>query len=166
MAPLICAAVSLLLVLAGSPALGDDDPEWCWQPGAEQLWTAVVGNSLTVYHDGAGYNCGYDSLVVQASLEDFSITIRELEYPEGGYLACLCCYNFETEVGDLAPGTYAIEVIWSDSTWTTSVLIPNVGQDLEAGPITGFASACLDHNPHDDTPATPETWGRVKVRFR
>jgi hypothetical protein len=131
MARLICAAVSILLVLAGNPALGDDDPEWCWQPGAEQLWTTVADSTLTVYHDGAQYNCCYDSLVVQVSREAFSITIRELEYPEGGYCACMCCYNFESEVDGLAPGTYAVEVIWPDSSWTTSVVIPDVGQGAE-----------------------------------
>jgi hypothetical protein len=166
MAPLIYAAVSLLLVLAGSPAQGDDDPEWCWQPGAEQLWVTVADSSLTVYHDGAGYNCCVDSIEVQVSFQTSAIIIREIEHKIGSGCVCMCCYNLETEIDGLAPGEYLVVVFWPDSGWSTPVVIPDLGQDAETGPIKGLASTCLDHNPHDDTPATPETWGRVKVRFR
>ena len=64
-------------------------------------------------HQNAAYNCCLDEIAVSASLEGNLLRLTEEEIvPNPCY--CICCFNVEATVVDLAPGTYTVEFCWYD----------------------------------------------------
>jgi hypothetical protein len=70
--------------------------------------------TLDVTHWNATYNCCQDDIAVSASLVGNDLTLTEEEIPPGGLCDCICCFNVEATVVDLAAGTYSVEYCWLD----------------------------------------------------
>ncbi|UCC31414.1 MAG: hypothetical protein JSU86_03885, partial [Phycisphaerales bacterium] len=69
--------------------------------------------TLHVLHNNATYNCCPDDIVVSLSVEGSVITLTEEEVLTDPCF-CVCCYNVEATVVDLAPGSYIVEYCWYD----------------------------------------------------
>jgi hypothetical protein len=73
----------------------------------------VDGSTLQVLHTNATYNCCPDDIVISLSIEGDVISLKEeeiLTLP----CYCVCCYDVEATVVDLAPGEYTVEFCWYD----------------------------------------------------
>lgn len=73
----------------------------------------VQGNSLTVAHLSASYNCCLDEITVTLNVEGNLLSFLEEEWLSTPCF-CVCCYNVSASVVDLAPGTYTVEYCWYD----------------------------------------------------
>lgn len=90
-----------------------DDPNDPWWPpcGDDEIMFTVEGGILYVLHENAMYNCCPDDIIISLSVEGNVLLLTEEEIlTEPCY--CLCCYNVEATVIDLAPGTYIVEFCW------------------------------------------------------
>ncbi len=92
-----------------------DDPNDPWLPpcGGDEIELAVEGNTLHVLHRNATYNCCPDDIVISLSVEENLLILDEEEILTNPCW-CICCYNVEATVVDLAPGTYTVEFCWFD----------------------------------------------------
>jgi len=113
-----------------------DDPNDPWYPpcGGDEIELTVEGNTLHVLHRNATYNCCSDDIVISLSAEEDLLMLTEDEIvPDPCY--CLCCYNVEATVVDLAPGTYTVEFCWYDyetyqlTCYWEDIVIPRGGGD-------------------------------------
>lgn len=67
---------------------------------------------LTLSHKNAGFNCCPIEFLADMSISGDTITITESEILEGGNgCFCLCLFNFDYYIVDLAPGSYTIKVL-------------------------------------------------------
>jgi hypothetical protein len=111
-----------------------DDPNdpnipW-WGPcGDDEFEFTVDVGTLHVFHGEALYNCCPDDIVISLSVEGRLITLTEEEILTNPCY-CVCCYNVEATVADLAPGEYVVEFYWYDydthqvESYTETVVIP------------------------------------------
>ena len=73
----------------------------------------VEGRTIHIVHRNATYNCCPDDIEVTLTVEGNLLRLTETEIliiP----CDCLCCYDVESTVGDLMPGTYVAEYCWYD----------------------------------------------------
>lgn len=106
-------------------ALQEDDYPWC---GDDQFELAVTDWTLEVTHFNATYNCCPDDLSVTLTVQDNTLRLTEQEVLTTP-CACLCCYDVNTSIVNLSPGTYTVEYCWIDDEggqmcWTGDVTIP------------------------------------------
>jgi hypothetical protein len=96
---MLIAAVGLVVMTAPG-VLAEECPP-------DEVWAEVDGSSVIVHHDNAELYCGAirDN---QITIDGFFITIVETDLPP--FTMCLCCFDLEHEIQDLAPGTYTVEV--------------------------------------------------------
>lgn len=87
-----------------------DDYPWC---GEDEFELTVEGHTLYVVHQNATYNCCPDDIVVSLTVEGNLLRLTEEELLTVP-CDCLCCYDVETTVVNLAPGTYTVEYCWYD----------------------------------------------------
>jgi len=150
-------AVCALLLLCGTAAA--QPSEWCWN--MDVIRAEVEGSTITVYHDNAYYNCCPSSFYHAVTLEGSLILIHELEIDP--QCLCLCCFNLNTVVEDVAPGTYQIDFSWYDyEVWETvhrylEVVVPDLGQPGLFAPGASAASNCLSSPPSGMEPLIPST---------
>jgi hypothetical protein len=120
----------------------------------DEIELSVEGQTLWTIHTDATYNCCANDIVISFSLEGDLITLTEEEL----VLApcdCMCCYEVQTTVSDLAPGTYTVEYVWLDYEWggprchTEEVVIPP-GDKMLPGP-----GAPVVHRPPLSADAVP-----------
>jgi hypothetical protein len=83
---------------------------WC----DEDVFTLTVqGHTLHVLHSNATYNCCLTDITVS-----LTVTGNRLRFTEEEVLVtpcfCLCCYEVESTVVNLASGTYVVEYCWDD----------------------------------------------------
>jgi hypothetical protein len=92
-----------------------DDPNDPWLPpcGGDEIELTIEGNTLHVLHRNATYNCCLDDVVISLSVEENLLILNEQEILSNPCW-CICCYNVEVTVVDLAPGTYTVEFCWYD----------------------------------------------------
>jgi hypothetical protein len=92
-----------------------DDPNDPWFPpcGDDEIELTVDGSTLHVVHRNATYNCCPDDIVISLSVEENLLILNEEEILTNPCW-CICCYNVEATVVDLAPGTYTVEFCWFD----------------------------------------------------
>ena len=80
-------------------------------PNPDSIIITVSGQSITVLHVDAFYNCCFEitTEVVQAGFD-----INVYEYTSGDPCYCMCYWDVTTTIYDLAPGTYTISVYDAD----------------------------------------------------
>lgn len=147
----------------------DGDRDWdpsgiC--PDDDQFELTVSGSTLLVLHLNAEYNCCPADIEVSFELVGDLIVMTEVEIP-GEPCDCDCCYNVESSVVDLAPGTYGIAYYWFDYySWVVRcfeaqiVVPPAVGtpgeadgtDDAAAGETAAAAAAAKEIPPLSKAP--------------
>jgi len=109
------------------PPLPGDDYPWC---GDDVIDLTVQGSTLHVLHRNATYNCCPADIVISLVVEGNVLRLTEEEILGGEACTCLCCYNVEATVVDLAAGVYMVEFCWDDwetgqqQCYTEQVVIP------------------------------------------
>ena len=104
----------------GSPCLADysntgclEEPPPGYPCGDDQIHLTVEGSTLHVLHTNATYNCCPYDIVISLSVEGSLLRLTEQEIaPDPCY--CICCYDVEATVLDLAPREYTVEFCWYD----------------------------------------------------
>ncbi len=81
--------------------------------GDDQIELTVGPSTLHVLHSNATYNCCLDDIVISLSVEGTTLRLQEQEVLTMPCF-CLCCYNVEAALVDLAPGIYTVEFCWQD----------------------------------------------------
>ena len=86
--------------------------EWaCDDP--DELELTIAGSTLHVLHTNATYNCCPDDIVISAVITDGVILLTEEEILTGGCY-CICCFDVEATIVNLAPGSYTVQFCWYD----------------------------------------------------
>lgn len=136
---------------------GDDgEPEWGPCEDDDEITLTPEPFSLHVFHENATYNCCLDDIVISLFADGNLLVLTEEEVlPDPCY--CICCYDAEATVVDLAPGEYVVEFWWYDyemddyRCYVEEVVIPGGGwPDGDDPPVAIDA---------DDSPVAP---GEVK----
>jgi len=134
-----------------SGCLLDDDGHVFWLCGDDEFEFTVEPNTLHVLHKNAAYNCCLDDIVISLSVEGNVLVLTEEEVITD-YCYCICCYDVEATIIDLAPGDYIVEFYWYDydtqqvECYVEEIEIPGGGQpDSNEPPVTG--------DPGDSQPA-------------
>jgi len=91
----------------------DYDPDWWPCEGDDEIILSVKGNTLHTRHENATYNCCPDDIVISAEVEENLILLTEEEILTNP-CDCICCYEANAIVADLAPGEYIVEFCWFD----------------------------------------------------
>ncbi|MBN2562383.1 MAG: hypothetical protein JXQ75_15775 [Phycisphaerae bacterium] len=113
---------ALLGLVRGPPHMGDHSNSGCLPGPGRDAWQCeeddvieltVDGYALHVLHRNATYNCCPDDIVITLIVEGSLLRLTEEEIAtEPCY--CICCYDVEGTVLDLAPGEYTVEFCWFD----------------------------------------------------
>jgi len=88
-----------------------DGYPWC---GDDTFEMTAEAHSLHVTHRNATYNCCPDDIRVELTVAGRTLHLTEEEILTMP-CACLCCYDVETTVVGLSPGTYTVEYCWADN---------------------------------------------------
>lgn len=88
----------------------DDDP---WPCPEDTFDLTVLGNTLQIVHRNAAYNCCVDDIVVSLIVQGNTLQLFEEEILTNP-CDCICCYDVESTVVNLAPGVYTVEYCWYD----------------------------------------------------
>ncbi|UCH82949.1 MAG: hypothetical protein JSW50_10790 [Candidatus Latescibacterota bacterium] len=112
--------------------------------------------SLNITHINAGFNCCPGELIAAVDITNNVITITEGESQSA--CRCLCLYDVEYEIVDLAPGIYTIRFVEIYTNEKDDVLEYTV--DLTEEP-TGLHCVERDHYPWDDGTGSGEPAGRL-----
>jgi hypothetical protein len=84
------------------------------QECGEDLIEFTVGPGiLHLLHGNALYNCCPDDIVISVSLEGTLVRMTEEELLTDPCY-CVCCYEVEAAVIDIAPGAYTVQFCWFD----------------------------------------------------
>ena len=83
---------------------------WC---GEDKIETSVEDHTIDIVHKNATYNCCPDDIQVSLSVEGNVLRVTENEVLTTP-CDCLCCYDVESTIVDLSPGTYELEYCWYD----------------------------------------------------
>jgi hypothetical protein len=83
---------------------------WC---GEDQIELTVEGGTLDVIHRNATYNCCPDDIVISLTVEGTWLRLTEEEILTMP-CDCMCCYDVEATIVNLAPGEYTVEFCWFD----------------------------------------------------
>ena len=79
----------------------------------DEIELTVAPGSLHVLHRNATYNCCLDDIVVRLMAQGHVLRFNETEVLSMPCL-CVCCYEVQATVINLAPGTYTVEYCWDD----------------------------------------------------
>lgn len=71
-------------------------------------WT-YDGDVLRITHVNGAFNCCVETLTAEIEIAGDTIRVREAEVLENGGCRCLCLYDLEYEVKDIAAGSWRIE---------------------------------------------------------
>ena len=73
----------------------------------ESLELTVEAGKLHVLHRNVAYNCCIDNVTLTAVLDGDMLILTERESTSMP-CRCMCCYDVEASITDLAPGTYTV----------------------------------------------------------
>jgi len=82
-------------------------------PCDEAMQLYVEPGTLIVKHFGATYNCCLDEIVTAVTVDGSVLRLDEVEICTNPCY-CICCYDIDTTVVDLEPGTYTVELCYQD----------------------------------------------------
>ena len=80
-----------------------------YETDSEQFVAEVVDCELIVRHIDAVYNCCIKEIEVSVTVSDHVIDLYETEILEAP-CDCLCPYDITTEISNLDPGTYSVQI--------------------------------------------------------
>jgi hypothetical protein len=95
-----------------SPSLTAEDDQYPFC-GGDKMEITVEGCTIHLVHRNATYNCCPDDIEVTLIVEGNLLQLTETEILTTPCY-CLCCYNVESTIVDLWPGTYIVEYCWHD----------------------------------------------------
>jgi len=134
------------------PGPGDDQPIT-----ADCIFYRYDGvGELNITHINAGFNCCPGELIATVDITNRIITITEGEAQSA--CKCLCLYDVEYEIVDLAPGTYTIRFVEVYTNEKDEMLEYTV--DLSEEP-SGLHCVERDHYPWNDGMGSGEPAGRL-----
>jgi len=148
-----------------------------WMECDDTVYTEIDGNSLTVHHHGALYNCCPDPFSYAVVQEDNQILVTETEILSNPCF-CICCFDLSVTIEDLAPGTYDLVFTWYDyesSEWlevVLNVVVPDMGQPWAPVVASTYLSDCyheptaVPDDPGNAAPPKLRTWGLIKALYR
>ena len=79
----------------------------------ERVVVQVEENRINVIHQSATYNCCPDDIEVSLRVEGNILRLWEEEILTTPCF-CMCCFDVESTVGNLTPGTWFVEYCWDD----------------------------------------------------
>jgi hypothetical protein len=95
-------------------------------PDPDAFILTVEGSTLHVLHESATYNCCLDEITITLSMEGDILKLTEEEIVTLGCW-CICCYEAEATIVDLAPGIYTVEFYWFDyETWQEQCYVEEI----------------------------------------
>ena len=97
----------------GLEAAGDDYPG-C---GEDEIIYTVEPCTLNVVHQNATYNCCLDGITITLDAPANRLSLTERVCVCKPMPVCNCCYNIETQITGIEPGTYTVVFCWED--WDT-----------------------------------------------
>jgi hypothetical protein len=95
-----------------SPSLTAEDDQYPFC-GGDTMEITVEGHKIHIVHGNATYNCCPDDIEVTLVVEGTLLQLTETEILTIP-CDCLCCYDVESTILDLWPGTYVVEYCWHD----------------------------------------------------
>jgi hypothetical protein len=114
------------------PHVADQQYEGCLRdedlpcPDPDAFILTVEGSTLHVLHESATYNCCLDEITITLSIEGDILKLTEEEIVTLGCW-CICCYEAEATIVDLAPGIYTVEFYWFDyETWQEQCYVEEI----------------------------------------
>ncbi len=81
--------------------------------GDESLELTVDSGALHVLHRNVAYNCCVDDVTITAEQDGDTLILTEQE-TTAMPCRCMCCYDVEATITDLAAGTYTVEFCSED----------------------------------------------------
>jgi hypothetical protein len=90
--------------------MADDPYPFC---GGDAMEITVKARAIHIAHRNATYNCCPDDIEVALTVEGNLLRLSETEILTIP-CSCLCCYDVESNIVDLWPGTYIVEYCWYD----------------------------------------------------
>ncbi len=110
------------------PPPGGEGAQGPYCDNADEIVAVVDGDSIHVTHSNATYNCCPDDIQVLLSVDGNVLWLTEtdiLTVP----CTCLCCFNVESTVVGLSPGSYTIQYCWDDfetgsECYTENIIVP------------------------------------------
>lgn len=79
----------------------------------DQMAVTLEGSTLKVTHKNATYNCCLTEIRTTLTVVGRTLRLTEAEMTPAP-CKCLCCYESYATIGNLAAGTYTIELCWQD----------------------------------------------------
>lgn len=146
----------------------DGEPDWNACEDDDEITLTPEPCSLHVLHENATYNCCPDDIVISLFADGNLLVLTEEEVlPDPCY--CICCYDVEATMVDLAPGEYVVEFWWYDyemhdyRCYVDEIVIPGGGPqpDPDEPPVTDDAgdsqSALVSFKPFSP-PRVADYW--------
>ena len=166
---IVIALVLFLLILA-SPARSTEYL-WCYDADEVLFDFAAATGILSVTHRAAMYNCCPEPVWWDVEQGDGVITITEnvgVEMP----CDCICCFEFQVEVGTLPAGEWTIIFTWlneEDFLWyeeSTELMVHEAADSRVLEVVGRTLSPCLSSASVPEPPADLPSWGGVKALYR
>lgn len=88
----------------GAPLSRDEDPQW-----PESLTLEYLAGILTVHHVNGFFNCCLDTIDVSLVADGYTLSLYEQEVAANPCF-CECPFDVNTEISNLAPGLYTVNV--------------------------------------------------------
>lgn len=163
---------NLFAVLTVGLLLACVHPAWAQDSCQDSVFAVVEGNSVTVYHTGALYNCCPTRFDYDVDLVDEYILIVENEVLWNPCY-CICCTDLTLDIDHVPPGEYTLEFHWLDyetGVWLVEILpvvvpggVPDPGEPIVAG--SSF-SGCYGGSSDVEEQELTSTWGTIKALYR
>jgi len=147
-------------------------PAWAQESCQDSVFAVVEGNSITVYHTGALYNCCPTRFDYDVHLVDEYILIVENEILWNPCY-CICCMDLTLEMDHVPPGEYTLEFHWYDyetEVWLVEIFpvvvpggVPDPGEPIV---VYSSHSGCYDEMSDVEEQEPTTTWGTIKALYR
>ncbi len=134
----------------------------------------IDGSTVTVHHNAAFYNCCYETMHYDLSVEGDVLTLVETEDLGNLGCYCLCYYDLTVVIEDVPPGAWTLVFVWLDFDGWRQVELPFTIEDGDPGTLPEIAAA-VGSECYDDATAVPDepvdplperwSWSSVKACY-